>query len=184
MVTVVKSQIRRPYWEKRTLCKLGLTKRMRTVVLKNTAEVNKDLKTIRHLVEVRPIYITNENSDVTSTQRQEELKNTAMTSLDNTTTTTTTTGDLALLTSPFLNAYGGFDVGAYEEYINKFPEDQLEEKLGVSHYAGSDTLNHNFYQDEVNRIEDKGRQIVEYFKRDTWHTSNDVKNRHRNKTKY
>lgn len=56
-VTLIRSGIRQPYWEKRTLKALGLTKLQKTVVHKNTPSVNGQLNSVKHLVSITPINI-------------------------------------------------------------------------------------------------------------------------------
>ncbi|XP_069613618.1 large ribosomal subunit protein uL30m isoform X1 [Ranitomeya imitator] len=55
LVTRVRSFIRRPYWEKEVVEKLGLRKAQNPVVLKNIPSVNNQLKVIKHLVRVKPL---------------------------------------------------------------------------------------------------------------------------------
>ncbi|EDO33003.1 predicted protein, partial [Nematostella vectensis] len=56
-VTLIRSGIRQPWWEKRTLKVLGLTKLHKTVVHKNTPAVNGLLRSVKHLVDVTPIKV-------------------------------------------------------------------------------------------------------------------------------
>ncbi|XP_077152657.1 large ribosomal subunit protein uL30m isoform X2 [Ranitomeya variabilis] len=49
LVTRVRSFIRRPYWEKEVVEKLGLRKAQNPVVLKNIPSINNQLKVIKHL---------------------------------------------------------------------------------------------------------------------------------------
>ncbi|KAG8452190.1 hypothetical protein GDO86_004110 [Hymenochirus boettgeri] len=55
LVTRIKSGIGRPYWEKKTLEILGLQKAHKAVVHKNIPAVNAKLKTIKHLVRIKPL---------------------------------------------------------------------------------------------------------------------------------
>ncbi|XP_073446639.1 large ribosomal subunit protein uL30m [Dendrobates tinctorius] len=55
LVTRVRSFIRRPYWEKEVVEKLGLKKAQNPVVLKNIPTVNNQLKVIKHLIRVQPL---------------------------------------------------------------------------------------------------------------------------------
>ena len=56
-VTLIRSGIRRPYWERRTLDALGLTKLHKTIYHKNTPSVNGLIKAVKHMVEVRPLVV-------------------------------------------------------------------------------------------------------------------------------
>lgn len=56
-VTLIRSGIRQPYWEKRTLKALGLTKLHKTVIHKNTPSVNGQLNAVKHLVSIKPIEV-------------------------------------------------------------------------------------------------------------------------------
>ena len=56
-ITLIRSGIRQPYWEKRTLKALGLTKLHKTVVHKNTPSVNGQLNSVKHLISITPIYM-------------------------------------------------------------------------------------------------------------------------------
>ena len=56
-VTLIRSGIRQPYWEKRTLDALGLTKMHKTIYHKNTPSVNGLIRAVKHLVEVKPLVI-------------------------------------------------------------------------------------------------------------------------------
>ena len=56
-VTLIRSGIRQPYWEKRTLDALGLTKMHKTIYHKNTPSVNGLIRAVKHLVEVKPLTI-------------------------------------------------------------------------------------------------------------------------------
>ena len=54
-VTLIRSGIRQPYWEKRTLKALGLTKLHKTVIHKNSPSVNGQLNAVKHLVSIKPV---------------------------------------------------------------------------------------------------------------------------------
>lgn len=56
-VTLIRSGIGRPYWEKPTLDALGLTKLHQTIVHKNTPSVNGMLRSVKDLVTVRPVVV-------------------------------------------------------------------------------------------------------------------------------
>ena len=57
MVTLIKSGIGKPYWEKRTLDALGLTKIQKSIIHKNTPSINGMLRAVKHLVRVQPIVL-------------------------------------------------------------------------------------------------------------------------------
>ena len=60
-VTLIRSGIRQPYWEKRTLKALGLTKLHKTVIHKNTPSVNGQLNAIKHLISIKPVEVVSSN---------------------------------------------------------------------------------------------------------------------------
>jgi len=56
MVYRIKDHFTRPYWEKDVLKEFGLfEKAYNPVVLKNTPEINEKLRTIQHLVRIKPV---------------------------------------------------------------------------------------------------------------------------------
>ena len=59
-VTLIRSGIGRPYWEKRTLDALGLSKLHQTTVHKNTPSINGMLRSVKDLVLVRPVVVRND----------------------------------------------------------------------------------------------------------------------------
>ena len=59
-VTLIRSRIGRPWWEKRTLKSLKLEKLNQTIVHKNTPSVNGRLKMVKSLVKVTPIELDEE----------------------------------------------------------------------------------------------------------------------------
>lgn len=59
-VTQVRSFIGRPWWEKRTIKALGLGRLHQTVIHKNTTTINGTLRSVKHLLDIKPITITNE----------------------------------------------------------------------------------------------------------------------------
>ncbi|CAB4038082.1 39S ribosomal L30, mitochondrial [Paramuricea clavata] len=63
-VTLIRSGIRQPYWEKRTLKALGLTKLHKTVIHKNSPSVNGQLNAVKHLISIKPIEVV-WNTDAT-----------------------------------------------------------------------------------------------------------------------
>ena len=56
-VTLIKSGIGRPYWQKRTLKALKLTKMHKTVIHKNTPSLNSQLASVKELIKVQPVVI-------------------------------------------------------------------------------------------------------------------------------
>ena len=54
-VTLIRSGIRQPFWEKRTLKALGLTKLHKTVIHKNSPSVNGQLNAVKHLISIKPV---------------------------------------------------------------------------------------------------------------------------------
>jgi large subunit ribosomal protein L30 len=63
-VTLVRSSIGRPHWEKKTLDVLKLTKLHKTVIHKNTPSVNGMLHSVNHLIEVKPLEVHEDSNDV------------------------------------------------------------------------------------------------------------------------
>lgn len=61
-VTLIRSPIGQPWWEKRTVKFLGLNKLNKTVIVKNTATMNGQLQAIKHLIDVKPIKVVEDNS--------------------------------------------------------------------------------------------------------------------------
>ena len=59
-VTQVRSCIGRPWWEKRTIKALGLGKLHQTVIQKNTTTINGTLRSVKHLLDIKPITIVSE----------------------------------------------------------------------------------------------------------------------------
>ena len=56
-VTLTRSGIGRPYWQKRTLKALKLTKMHKTVIHKNTPSMNGHLASVKELITIQPIYV-------------------------------------------------------------------------------------------------------------------------------
>ena len=182
MVTLVRSKIRRPHWERRILVKYGLNKTQRTVILKNTAQVNADLKEIREIIEVRPIRFNQEpdiveQEDAVFTDVEERRADLAKLYPDY-------VKDIDILAKPFLDSYGNFDAAAYEKYVADFPEERLDEKLSKNHIRFSELLNHDFVMEEEAKISDKEEKINLYFKKDTWKNPTSQHKRTFRKTKY
>jgi len=66
-VTQVKSCIGRPWWEKRTMKALGFSRLHQTIIHKNIPTVNGALQSVKHLLEIKPVEIVEE--DPTEGQR-------------------------------------------------------------------------------------------------------------------
>lgn len=56
-VTLIRSGIGRPYWEKKTLIALKLTKMHKTVIHKNTPTMNGHLASVKDLIKVQPVVL-------------------------------------------------------------------------------------------------------------------------------
>jgi large subunit ribosomal protein L30 len=56
-VTLVRSGIGRPWWQKKTLEALKLTKMHKTVIHKNTPSMNGHLASVKELIKVQPVVI-------------------------------------------------------------------------------------------------------------------------------
>ncbi len=54
-VTLVRSGISKPYWQKRTLQALGFTKLHQTIIHKNTPSINGMLASVKELIKVQPV---------------------------------------------------------------------------------------------------------------------------------
>lgn len=54
-VTLIRSGIGKPYWQKRTLEALGLTKLHKMVIHKNTPSVNGMLSSVKELIQIKPV---------------------------------------------------------------------------------------------------------------------------------
>jgi len=54
-VTLIRSGIGKPFWQKRTLKALGLTKMHKTIIHKNTPSVAGMLSSVKELINVRPV---------------------------------------------------------------------------------------------------------------------------------
>ena len=173
LVTLVGSGIRRPYWEKRCLKELGLTKRYTKIVLKNTPQVNERLQMIKRLIIVQPITI------------QDDLNNPELTHLkDSLTNEGKSIGDWNKITGIFLNEQGVFDKSKYDRYLEQFPEDELKEVLSKSHNPQSELLNYNFEMEEEAKIKNKGDKIELFFKKQTAKIKFRLAHRKINFTKY
>lgn len=69
-VTQVKSCIGRPWWEKRTMKALGFSRLHQTIIHKNIPTVNGALRSVKHLLNIKPVEIVEE--DPTEGQRNGE----------------------------------------------------------------------------------------------------------------
>ena len=65
-VTLIKSPIGQPWWEKRTVKLLGLNRLQKTIIVKNTATMNGQLQSIKHLIDVKPIEVVDEDTSATA----------------------------------------------------------------------------------------------------------------------
>lgn len=54
-VTLIRSGISKPYWQKRTLKALGLVKMHKTIIHKNAPSVTGMLSSVKELIQVRPV---------------------------------------------------------------------------------------------------------------------------------
>ena len=95
-VTLIRSGIRQPYWEKRTLKALGLTKLHKTVIHKNSPSVNGQLNAVKHLITIKPV-------DVDSNTEAPKLDGGSQSSHEN---------DKPV----FLRENGSFDIDKYLQY--------------------------------------------------------------------
>lgn len=91
-VRLIRSGIRQPWWEKRTLKALGLTRLHKTVIHKNTPAVNGLLRSVKHLVDIRPVEVVAEKNAVKSEN------------------------DNGQESPVFLKANGQFDVEKYQQF--------------------------------------------------------------------
>ena len=98
-VTLIRSGIRQPYWEKRTLKALGLTKLHKTVIHKNSPSVNGQLNAVKHLISIKPL-------DVVSTMEARKVDKDGQNSTENDHTV-------------FLKENGSFDMDKYVQYCRK-----------------------------------------------------------------
>ena len=69
-VTLIRSGIGRPYWQKRTLEALGLTKLHKTMIHKNIPSVNGMLLSVKELIKVRPVV---PRTDIENSPNGEEI---------------------------------------------------------------------------------------------------------------
>jgi large subunit ribosomal protein L30 len=98
-VTLIRSGIRQPYWEKRTLKALGLTKLHKTVIHKNSPSVNGQLNAVKHLISIKPL-------DVISNIEAKKVDGDSQNSSKN--------------DSPvFLKENGSFDMDKYAQFCRK-----------------------------------------------------------------
>lgn len=178
LVTLIGSGIRRPWWEKRCLKTLGLTKRNKKIVLKNTPQNNELLMKIKTLVKVQPITFVNDSMrEVTAPPFLDKIYSDLSSSPEK-------IGELNLLTGPFINEKGEVDLGLYQEYVDSFPAKDFEEVLSKSHKEGSETLNCDHDLENEKKIKEKGKRIELYFQKKTWNYRSRLANRQKNLGKY
>ena len=72
-VTQVKSCIGRPWWEKRTIKALGFSRLHQTIIHKNIPTVNGALRSVKHLLEIKPVEIVEEDPTEGQKNGQEGL---------------------------------------------------------------------------------------------------------------
>lgn len=161
LVTLIGSGIRRPWWEKQTLKTLGLTKLRKSVVLKNTPQVNEQLRKIKTLINVQPITFVQNEPTVDDPIPLKDIR-------DDTSSSSHKIKDLNLLTGPFLNSKGEFDLNKYQDYVDNFPATDFQEVLNKNHKIGTQTLNYDFDLEEEKQIQDKGRKVELYFMKKVW----------------
>jgi len=176
LVTLIRSGIRRPWWEKRCIKRLGLTKLQTSVVLKNTPQVNRELELIKTLIKVQPVVISETDHNEQSLKTHKSLLSDGETEVD--------LSELKLISGTFVNEKGEFNMNEYLKYVEKFPNEELQNVISKSHYRGSELMNRDFYLEEEAKITDKGDQIGLYFKKKTWHQPGRLATRLKNKTKY
>lgn len=92
-VRLIRSGIRQPWWEKRTLKALGLTRLHKVVIHKNTPAVNGLLRSVKHLIDIRPVEVVAETSNADNKKGEKELG-----------------------IPVFLKANGQFDIEKYQEF--------------------------------------------------------------------
>lgn len=92
VVRLIRSGIRQPWWEKRTLKALGLTRPHKVVIHKNTPAVNGLLRTVKHLIDVKPLEVIEEPGANSQNDGQD------------------------IGTPVFLKANGQFDMQKYQEF--------------------------------------------------------------------
>jgi len=178
LVTLIGSGIRRPWWEKQTLKTLGLTRRKKRVVLKNTPQNNELLRKIKTLVKIQPVTFVQDEPTI---QESVPLQN-VMADLAK---EPKRLGNIKLLSAPFLNERGEFDLQKYHAYIEDFPADDFEDVLIKTHNIGSETLNYDFELEQEQEIKDQGRKVELYFLKKVWPKyKKRLADRQRNTSKY
>ena len=178
LVTLIGSGIRRPWWEKQALKTLGLTRRKKRVVLKNTPQNNELLRKIKTLVHVQPVKFVQDEPTI---QESVPLQN-VMSDLAK---EPEKLGNIKLLSAPFLNERGEFDLQKYQDYIDNFPAEDFEDVLSKSHKIGSETLNYDFELEQEQDIKEQGRRVELYFLKKVWPKyKKRLADRQRNTSKY
>ncbi len=103
-VTLVRSSIGRPWWEKRTLKALGLEFLNQTKIHKNTQRINGKIARVKTLVKVTPVVLNEEGlEDALKTFEAVDLEN--VDCLD----------DLKTV-EPFLDSLGRFNLQGFLDY--------------------------------------------------------------------
>jgi len=165
LVTLIGSGIRRPWWEKQTLKTLRLTKLQKSVVLKNTPQNNELLRKVKTLVKVQPITFVENEPSVDNPAPLKKI-------LSDLSKTPQKVGNIKLLTGPFLNQKGEFDIKKYDDYIAKFSDkgevEDFEKIMSRNHIPGTETLNYDFSFEEEKKITDKGKRVELYFLKKIW----------------
>lgn len=165
LVTLIGSGIRRPWWEKQTLKTLNLTKRQKSVVLKNTPQNNELLRKVKTLVKIQPITFVENEPTVDDPALLKKVPS-------DLSKTPKKIGNVNLLTGPFLNQKGEFDIKKYDNYIAKFSDqrevEDFEKVMSKNHIPGSETLNYDFGFEEEKKITDEGKRVELYFRKKIW----------------
>lgn len=153
LVTLMRSAIKRPWWEKRMVKSLGLSKRMKQVVVKNSPEMNERLRSIKTIIRVQPIII----KDI-----QEEEEN-VLTSGD---TDESRNQTFSLAGSPLVNPITGeFNKALYDKYVAAFPETALRDELVKETDKGQVNANRNWDHEREQLVTDKSEQVQLFFKK-------------------
>ncbi len=116
-VTLVRSRIGRPWWEKRTLRALGLQFINQTRIHKNTPRVNGQLARVKNLIRVTPVVLNEEGLE----SELEEFKAVDLEKLD---------FENVEPVGPFLDSLGRFDLKSFLEYHrNVLKNKELKEEV-------------------------------------------------------
>ena len=104
-VTLIRSGIGRPWWEKRTLKVLKLERLNQTVIHKNSPSVNGLLKVVKSLIQVEPVVLDEENLE----EALRSFKGVKMEEVE-------TDGNLRC--AQFLDSRGNFDIREFLKLHN------------------------------------------------------------------